>query len=208
MRQKKRKDREAPPVSAQPPTPTGTPNHRGATALSTARDVLAAHPDVAPLGLALYSFRAVPSARRVAVRLDALTSPTGSPSLDDVAAFSTAYAAALEATLGEDTAGSLEVEASSPGADRVLRLPSDLARFASLPLAVVPVPGSPAAATLPGSPAVLQFVEMTGEGGAVFCVPDTRATRGQSGRLTAKQKAARYEVSVSDLDRVTLHVDI
>jgi hypothetical protein len=43
---------------------------------------------------------------------------------------------------------------------------------------------------------------------AVFSVPDTRATRGASGRLTAKQKAARYEVAVGELERVTLHVDI
>lgn len=183
--------------------------HRGATALATARTVLTSHPDVAPLNLALYSFRATPApTRRVAVRLDALASPTGSPSLDEVAAFSTAFNGALETALGEEEAGLLEVEASSPGADRELRLPADLTRFAELPLAVVPVPGSAAAATLPPSPAVLTFVEFNDAGAAVFGVPDTRATRGQSGKLTAKQKAARYDVELGDLERVTLHVDI
>jgi hypothetical protein len=146
------------------------------------------------------------------VRLDALDSPTGSPSLDDVAAFSSAYGAALVDALGEETAGGVEVEASSPGADRALRLPGDLARFADRPLAVVARPGTAAADALPGSSvAVLRFDGLAGDGDdavASFAVADTRATRGPAGRLTNKQKAARYEVRVGELERVSLYVDI
>ena len=194
-------------VAPRPPAPPP----RGAAALAAARRVLDADPTVSGLGLALYSLRAARGgAKRVAVRLDARASPTGSPSLADVSAFSRAFNSALVDALGEEEAGGVEVEASSPGADRALRLPADLARFAGLPLAVTPEPGSAAATTLGSSPAIVTY-EGEGQGGpesATFAVADTRATRGPSGKLSAKQRAARFDCAVGELARVALYVDI
>lgn len=42
----------------------------------------------------------------------------------------------LEAEMGVDAAGDISMEVSSPGAERTLRLPGDLQRFAGLPLYV------------------------------------------------------------------------
>jgi ribosome maturation factor RimP len=52
------------------------------------------------------------------------------------AACSRSLAQALEAALGEEVAGAIMLEVSSPGADRLLQLPGDLKRFGQLPLAV------------------------------------------------------------------------
>eukprot|EP00887_Chlorella_sp_A99_P005108 scaffold25.g5108.t1 len=86
--------------------------------------------------LALYSFRALPSSRRLDVRLDKLTGRFGSPSLDDIEAFTRRLGAELEAALGEEAAGDIEVEVSSPGAERQVRFPAELSRFAELPMRV------------------------------------------------------------------------
>jgi hypothetical protein len=42
----------------------------------------------------------------------------------------------LEAEMGAEEAGQVSLEVSSPGADRTLRMPQDLARFGALPLKV------------------------------------------------------------------------
>ena len=199
----------------------GTP--WGQAALAVARGVLSADDGDDGDGseqqqqLSLWSFKAHPSSKRVEIRLDKPSDRYGSPSLDDVSAFSRRFAAGLAAALGEEAAGELEVEASSAGAARRLRLPRDLERFAEMPLAVSPRPGSAAAAAIPKPhPAPLRVVGVEegsegGEGGGgtvTFATADVRATRGNRGRLTKKQLEARFEVLVSELEKVTLYVDV
>ena len=88
------------------------------------------------LELELFSFDAVEAEGRLAIALDKPENPYGSPSLDDIALFSQVLRARLELTLGSELADRVEVEVSSPGADRRLRLPGDLRRFGGLPLLV------------------------------------------------------------------------
>lgn len=197
----------------------GTP--WGKAALAVARSIL--DDDTGDSSeLSLWSFKAYPASKRVEVRLDKLTDRYGSPSLDDVSSFSRKFAELLAEALGEEEAGEIEVEASSAGAARRLRLPRDLERFLEMPLAVSPKAGSAAAETIPKPhPAPLRAVSIRGGGGrggesgddgeeatVVFATADVRVTRGGRGRLTKKQLEARFEVSVSDLDKVTLYVDV
>ena len=88
------------------------------------------------LGLELFSFEAVESEGRVAIKLDKPDNPYGSPSLDDISLFTQVLRARLELALGEELAGRVEVEVSSPGAERHLKLPGELRRFGELPLLV------------------------------------------------------------------------
>lgn len=66
---------------------------------------------------------------RADVRLDKLSDPRGSPSLDDIEDFSRRFYKALEERLGEEVAGRMEVEVSSPGAERPVGIPGELERF-------------------------------------------------------------------------------
>ena len=86
----------------------------GESALRVAQEVLAQPPFAGVLEL--YSFRVHASEGRLVARLDKPGSSFGSPSLDELGAFSTAYDAALDgAKLQPDT---LTVEVSSAGAER------------------------------------------------------------------------------------------
>lgn len=185
----------------------------GRTALAVARSILSSDEDGSEQ-LSLWSFKAHASSKKIEIRLDKLSDRYGSPSLDDVSSFSRKFAEQLAEALGEEAAGEIEVEASSAGAARKLRLPRDLERFAEMPLAVAPKAGSAAAEAIPKPhPAPLRVIsieeEGEGEGAKItFATADVRVTRGNRGRLTKKQLEARFEVSVSDLEKVTLYVDV
>eukprot|EP00891_Asterochloris_glomerata_P009599 jgi/Astpho2/9599/Aster-x1591 len=81
--------------------------------------------------LDLFSFKAIQRNKRLDIRLDKLDDQYGSPSLDDVIDFTRALDAELERILGPDLGG-MELE----GAERIVRLPGDLKRFAELPMRV------------------------------------------------------------------------
>jgi len=83
--------------------------------------------------LAIFSFKVSAERRRVYVSVDALRDKFGSPTLDQLSAVSRKFNADLEENgFPEDVA----LEVASPGAERRLRLPDDLARFAELPMRV------------------------------------------------------------------------
>lgn len=120
-------------------------------------------PHLRELGIELYSFKTIPSSKRLDIRLDKTGDRYGSPSLEDVEVFSRDFGTRLEAELvrlsprpiggipsptdslgpaacscpqGEKEAGEIEIEVSSPGAERLLRVPEDLDRFRELPMRV------------------------------------------------------------------------
>ena len=83
--------------------------------------------------LAIFSLKVSVQRRRVYVSVDALRDKFGSPTLDQLGAVSRKFNADLEENgFPEDVA----LEVASPGAERRLRLPDDLARFAELPMRV------------------------------------------------------------------------
>ena len=104
------------------------------TALEAAEAAAGSMQAVHGVELALYGFRC--AAGKVEISLDRLDNPYGSPSLDDIGRFTQIFHRRLELTVGEERAGEVEVEVSSPGAEREVRVPEDLERFAGLPLDV------------------------------------------------------------------------
>lgn len=84
--------------------------------------------------LRLFSLKA--SGSRLLIRLDKVTNEFGSPELRDIQEFSRAMTNLMDEKLGEKEAGEIEMEVSSPGAERHLRIPEDFARFTEFPMKV------------------------------------------------------------------------
>ncbi|PRQ40619.1 putative ribosome maturation factor RimP [Rosa chinensis] len=97
----------------------------GEQALSIAREVLTRFCD----DMKLFSFKTTPRGY-VFVRLDKLSNEYGCPSMEDLGRYSKEYKKRLDevGALGE-IPEDLAVEVSSPGAERLLKVPGDLPRF-------------------------------------------------------------------------------
>lgn len=173
----------------------------GEAALAAVRTLLATDDT-----LDLYSLRAFPGNKRLDIRIDKLTNQYGSPSLDEVGAFSRALYAELESALGEEVAGDIEVEVSSPGAERLVKVPEELPRFAELPMRVE-YEGPEGADVLSQ---VLQYQDMSDAGTVTrWKLADVRANRTGKGRpLNKKQRETVIEIPVSAIKQTNLHVDI
>ncbi|XP_068657203.1 uncharacterized protein [Aristolochia californica] len=107
----------------------------GRRTLSIAQEVL---PHLAGDGdLVLFAFRTSPRGF-VYIRLDKLSDRYGCPSMAELETFSRLYKTQLE-VVGEtgEIPNDLAVEVSSPGAERLLKVPEDLHRFKEMPLRVV-----------------------------------------------------------------------
>merc|ERR1711976_39219 len=176
----------------------------GEAALKIAQDVLQ-QPNMQ--GLELYSFSAISESRVLRVSIDKLEDEFGSPSIEDITNFSRAMNVGLEEALGEDVAGDLEIEVSSPGAERVLRLPGELARFQQLPMQVeYQQPDSNV------DTRVLRLLEYddaaqsTKWGLADVAVNKKGKKKGQG--LNRKERDMVFEIPVPSIRRVRLHLDM
>jgi ribosome maturation factor RimP len=88
------------------------------------------------VNLAIFSFGFEASQGKAYLRLDKLDNKYGSPTLDEIDMVSRKYGEVLAQELGEAVADDIEVEVSSPGAERQLVIPQDLTRFGDLALCV------------------------------------------------------------------------
>lgn len=104
----------------------------GSKALTIAQEVVLPFKDE----LGIFAFKAA-SNGHVSVRLDKLSNKYGSPSIDDIRTFSSLYLEQLdEAKQAGLLPDNLALEVSSPGAERIVRVPQDLERFKDLPMYV------------------------------------------------------------------------
>ncbi|KAK2390558.1 hypothetical protein QL285_064085 [Trifolium repens] len=79
--------------------------------------------------LQIYAFKTLVNST-VQVRIEKLSNKSGSPTMEDVEAFSKTYRAKLdEAELAKSVPENLSLEVSSPGVERTVRIPDDLDRF-------------------------------------------------------------------------------
>jgi ribosome maturation factor RimP len=179
----------------------------GQQALECTQQVLSASED-----LALYAFRAVAGNKSVDIRLDKLSDTYGSPTLDEIGAFSRDFNERFEAMVGEEEAGSIEIEVSSPGATRAVKVPEELERFKGLPMEVVTVDHPEVR--------VMTFVGFHDEGdpadggsradSSEWMYSDVKANRSlNKGRgLNKKARETVFVVPHSDIQRVNLHIDL
>ena len=84
-------------------------------------------------GLAIFSFKVSEERRRIYISIDAVRDKFGSPTLDALSSVSRKFNAELEEKGFPDD---VALEVASPGAERKLRLPEDIPRFADLTMRV------------------------------------------------------------------------
>ncbi|KAJ4867808.1 hypothetical protein Rs2_50643 [Raphanus sativus] len=79
--------------------------------------------------LGIYAFKTLPNST-IQVRIERLSNKSGSPTMEDIEAYSTTYRAKLsEAELAKTVPDNISLEVSSPGVERVVRVPQDLDRY-------------------------------------------------------------------------------
>ncbi|XP_062111407.1 uncharacterized protein LOC133822945 [Humulus lupulus] len=104
----------------------------GERVLSIANEVLSQFGD----GMKLYAFKTTPRGY-IYVRLDKLSSQYECPSMEELEGYSQEYKKRLD-EVGESgqIPNDLALEVSSPGAERLLKVPDDLDRFKDMPMQV------------------------------------------------------------------------
>ncbi|BBN03776.1 ribosome maturation factor RimP [Marchantia polymorpha subsp. ruderalis] len=143
----------------------------------------------------------------VRVRLDKLSDQYGSPTMTDIEKFSRKYSEVL------DNSGlipqSVAVEVSSPGAERMVKVPDDLERFKQLPMYVQYLEGESVSEEKDG---VLELESLDPESGmTVWKLANVKFNREQSGKgrpFNSKQRKWRAHVPVNALKLVRLHLDV
>ena len=151
--------------------------------------------------LEFYSFRAMAGRTCVDIRIDKLTDRFWSPSLEEIGQFSRDFNERFESAIGEEAAGKVEIEVSSPGATRAVKIPDELSRFSSLPM-VVCSKDEP-------NPRILDHIDVV-DSVSLWKYADVKANRslGKGRGLTKKQMEMTIQIPLQDLVSVNLHIDL
>eukprot|EP01018_Ginkgo_biloba_P019281 Gb_19982 [translate_table: standard] len=181
----------------------------GSHALAIAEDVMLPFKD----DLEIFAFR-VSSSGDICIRLDKLSDKYGSPSIDDIGTFTSIYAERLdEAKKAGIVPQHVALEVSSPGAERIVRVPQDLERFKDLPMYVRYMEETTKAK--PGSQeqdGIFQLDNIEMElGYCIWRLANVRLNRelfGKGRSLNKKQRDWRLRVPFTSLVLVRLYLDI
>ncbi|KAK6157825.1 hypothetical protein DH2020_012073 [Rehmannia glutinosa] len=177
----------------------------GERALSIAQEVLQEFGDE---GMELYAFKT--SYRGyIYVRLDKLSNEYGCPNMEEIESFSRQYKKKLdEVGARGEIPDDLALEVSSPGADRLLRVPDDLLRFKDLPMVVSYLEDSDARCPEKNGVYFLDSIEADSRC-CVWKLADVRENRDPSAKgrpLSRKQKDCRLKLPYAMIKRVTLYI--
>ncbi|KAL2339682.1 hypothetical protein Fmac_007622 [Flemingia macrophylla] len=162
--------------------------------------------------LQIYAFKTLLNST-IQVRIENLSKKSGSPSMEDIEAFSATYRAKLdEAELAKLVPDNICLEVSSPGVERIVRIPDDLDRFKDRPMYVKYVinddPNNPAA----DGDGVFKLESFDIE--TKYCtwgLADVKVNRQKAGKgrpLNKKQREWRLSTPFDSLRFVRLHSDI
>ncbi|PIM98008.1 hypothetical protein CDL12_29515 [Handroanthus impetiginosus] len=176
----------------------------GERALSIAREVLLEFGE----DMELYAFKTSPRGY-IYVRLDKLSNEYGCPSMEEIESFSRKYKKKLdEIGATQEIPDDLALEVSSPGADRLLRVPDDLLRFKDIPMVVSHLEDSNSRIPEKNGVYFLDSIE-TESGCCVWKLADVRENRDPSAKgrpLSRKQKDSRLRLPYSMIKRVNLYI--
>ncbi|KAH7569975.1 hypothetical protein JRO89_XS05G0027100 [Xanthoceras sorbifolium] len=178
----------------------------GDQALSIAHDVLFLH---AADDIKLYAFKTTPRGY-VYVRLDKLSHKYGCPSMEELESFSQEYKKRLDevGALGQ-IPDDLALEVSTPGAERILKVPDDLSRFKDMPMRVCYVDEEESDCMENNGVFLLESIEMDSDK-CVWKLADVKENRDvqSKGRpLSRKQKDWRLNLPFAKHRMVTLYLD-
>ncbi|XP_051146280.1 uncharacterized protein LOC127261896 [Andrographis paniculata] len=173
----------------------------GERALSIGKQVLLEFGE----GIELYAFKTSPRGY-VYVRLDKLSNAYGCPSMEEIELFNRLYKKKLDeaGAIGE-IPDDLALEVSSPGADRLLRVPDDLLRFKEMPMVVTYLQDSG-----PSKSGVYFLDSIEAETGCcIWKLADVRENRDPAAKgrpLNRKQKDSRLKLPYLMIKQVTLYI--
>ncbi|KAL4278904.1 hypothetical protein GQ457_03G032110 [Hibiscus cannabinus] len=159
--------------------------------------------------LGIYAFKTL-SNSSIQVRVERLTNKSGSPSMEDIEAFSVSYRAKLdEAELAKSVAENITLEVSSPGVERVVRIPEDLERFKDRSLYVKYATEIADSGKLSEADGVFRLVSFDMETKCcTWGLADVRINREKAGKgrpLSKKQREWRLETTFDSLRLVRLY---
>ncbi|GAB2289841.1 hypothetical protein Dimus_024144 [Dionaea muscipula] len=155
----------------------------------------------------IYAFRTLVDAT-IQVRIEKLSPKSSSLCMSDIEAFSVAYRARLDESIPEN----ISLEVSSPGVERVVRIPEDLDRFKDRPMYVKYVSEVAATGTSTENDGIFRLVSFDLE--TKFCtwgLADVRVNREKSGKgrpMSKKQREWRLSTPFDCLRIVRLHFEI
>ncbi|GKD05678.1 ribosome maturation factor RimP, partial [Tanacetum coccineum] len=162
--------------------------------------------------LGIYAFKTLQNSA-VRVRIERLTNKSGSPDMEDIEAFSKAYQERLNEA---EAAGSIPVdislEVSSPGLERVVRIPQDLERFKERPMYVkymTPVDNDATSSSERDGVLRLDSFDLEAKC-CTWGLADVRVNREKAGKgrpLSKKQKEWRLNTPFESLLLVRIHAE-
>ncbi|KAD5507572.1 hypothetical protein R6Q59_031630 [Mikania micrantha] len=161
--------------------------------------------------LGIYAFKTLLNSA-IRVRVERLTNKSGSPTMEDIEAFSNAYRERLDLA---EAAGSIPVdislEVSSPGLERVVRIPQDLERFKDRPMYVKYTARVDDATSSCEQDGVLRLESFDLETKCcTWGLADVKVNREKAGKgrpLTKKQKEWRITIPFDSLLLVRIYAD-
>ncbi|KAK7351037.1 hypothetical protein VNO77_10177 [Canavalia gladiata] len=162
--------------------------------------------------LQIYAFKTLLNST-ILVRIEKLTNKSGSPSMEDIEAFSATYRAKLdEAELAKFVPDNLSLEVSSPGVERIVRIPDDLDRFKDRPMYVKYVTGDDSNNPSAEGDGVFRLESFDMETKCcTWGLADVKVNRPKAGKgrpLSKKQREWRLSTPFDSLRFVRLHSDI
>ncbi|CAL0305468.1 unnamed protein product [Lupinus luteus] len=158
--------------------------------------------------LQIYAFRTLVNST-IQVRIEKLSNKSGSPSMEDIEAFSTTYRAKLdEAELAKVVPENLYLEVSSPGVERIVRIPNDLDRFKDRPMYVKYAIVDDSNNTSGERDGIFKLESFDMETKCcTWGVADVRVNRGKGRPLNKKQREWRLSTPFDSLLLVRIHSD-
>ncbi|XAR65294.1 hypothetical protein NMG60_11009367 [Bertholletia excelsa] len=177
----------------------------GEHVLSIAHEVLLQFGDQ----IKLFAFKTTPRGY-IYVRLDKPSHEYGCPTVEELESYSRQYKNKLDEIGGSgEIPDDLALEVSSPGAERLLKVPDDLYRFKDMPMRVSYV--EDLETKCPEKSGVFVLDSINSESGScIWRLADVRENRDPSARgrpLSRKRKDWRLELPYAMFKRVTLYLD-
>ncbi|XP_061348153.1 uncharacterized protein LOC133293580 [Gastrolobium bilobum] len=162
--------------------------------------------------LQIYAFKTLLNSA-IQVRIEKLSNKSGSPSMEDIEVFSTTYRAKLdEAELAKLVPENLSLEVSSPGVERIVRVPDDLDRFKDRPMYVKYAVDDDSNNPSAEADGVFKLESFDMETKCcTWGLADVRVNRQKAGKgrpLNKKQREWRLSTPFDSLRLVRLHSDI
>ncbi|XP_068648038.1 uncharacterized protein [Aristolochia californica] len=162
--------------------------------------------------LSIYAFRTSTNFT-IQVRIEKLSIKYGSPSMTDIEDFSSTYRALLDEAQQLGTIpDNISFEVSSPGVERIVRIPGDLERFRDLPMYVKYITHDVKTGSMQESDGILKLVSFDLETRCcTWSLADVRVNREKAGKgrpLSKKQREWRLQTPFESLLLVRRYSDL